>query len=191
MRKKLLFVVLFLFAFQIIEAQNVAINNDGSEPDPSAALDVKASDKGVLIPRVDFNNLPVTPPTGLLVYVTANGPDGNDAFYYYDGTQWQKLSGADGLVNFTESNFTYDSKTGVKLTPDNAESNVDFVIQPKGTGAIIAQQPDGTTAGGNLRGNLAVDLQLIRLDATQVASGIGAAILGGGNNTASGAVSTA
>ncbi|MCF8347321.1 MAG: DUF1566 domain-containing protein, partial [Bacteroidales bacterium] len=46
-------------------------------------------------------------------------------------------------------------------------------------------------AGGNLRGNLAVDLQLIRLDATQVASGIGAAILGGGNNTASGAVSTA
>jgi len=54
---------------------------------------VKASDKGVLFPRVDLNNLSLSPPTGLLVYVTANGPDGNDAFYYFDGTQWQKIEG--------------------------------------------------------------------------------------------------
>ena len=77
----------------VIHAQNISISNDGSQPHPSAALDVKATDKGVLVPRVDFNNLPVSPATGLLVYVTANGPDGNNAFYYFDGTQWEKLVG--------------------------------------------------------------------------------------------------
>jgi hypothetical protein len=181
----LLLATLLLLGIQSF-AQNVAINNDGSEPDPSAALDVKASDKGVLIPRVDFSNLPLSPATGLLVYVTANGPDGNDAFYYYNGTQWQKLSGAAGLENFTESNYTYDTKTGAKFLATNAANNVDFVISPKGAGAILAQQPDGTVAGGNRRGDYAVDFQMVRAGETQVASGTGAIILGGANNISSG-----
>jgi uncharacterized protein (TIGR02145 family) len=185
----LLFATILLLGIQSY-AQNVSINNDGSEPDPSAALDVKASDKGVLIPRVDFNNLPVSPATGLLVYVTANGPEGNDAFYYYDGTQWHKLSGAAGLENFTESNYTHDTKTGVKFLATNVATDVDFVISPKGTGAILAQQPDGTTAGGNNRGANSIDLQTIRVDAAQVASGDYSTIIGGRNNTASGNYST-
>ncbi|MDD2965579.1 MAG: DUF1566 domain-containing protein [Bacteroidales bacterium] len=185
MKQFFLLGVFVMLLFFVGQSQNVGINNDGSEPDPSAALDVKATDKGILIPRVDFTALPATPPAGLLVYVTANGPDGNNAFYYYNGTQWQKLSGADGLANFTESNFTYDSKTGVKLTPDNAAGTVDFVLQPKGSGAILAQQPDGTTTGGNKRGDRAVDLQMYRLNASQVASGISATISGGYWNTAS------
>jgi len=191
MKHKLLLIAAMLFLGIQSHAQNVAINADGSDPDPSAALDVKASDKGVLIPRVDFSNLPLSPATGLLVYVTANGPDGNDAFYYYNGTQWQKLSGAAGLENFTESNYTYDSKTGVKFLAANAAIDVDFVISPKGSGAIIAQQPDGTTAGGNKRGNGAVDLQMLRDDATQVAGGAYSTIVGGNKNKASGNISTA
>jgi len=186
MKHKLLLIAAILFLGIQSFAQNVAINNDGSEPDPSAALDVKASDKGVLIPRVDFNNLPLSPATGLLVYVTANGPDGNDAFYYYDGSQWQKLSGAAGLENFTESNYTYDTKTGVELTPDNASNNVDFVIQPKGDGAIIANQPDGAATGGNTRGIYAIDLQTFRSNASKVASGNYSTLIGGYENTASG-----
>jgi hypothetical protein len=99
MKQTLLLLATILLLGIQSHAQNVAINNDGSEPDPSAALDVKASDKGVLIPRVDFSNLPLSPPTGLLVFVTANGPDGNNAFYYYDGSQWQKLPASSGLVS--------------------------------------------------------------------------------------------
>ncbi|MBN1338661.1 MAG: DUF1566 domain-containing protein [Bacteroidales bacterium] len=191
MKHKLLLIAAILFFGIQSYAQNVAINNDGSDPDPSAALDVKASDKGVLIPRVDFSNLPVSPATGLLVYVTANGPKGNDAFYYYDGTQWTKLSSFAGLENFTESNYTYDTKTGVKFLATNAATDVDFVISPKGAGAILAQQPDGTTAGGNNRGQNSVDLQLGRGDATHVASGYFSTIPGGIYNTASGDYSTA
>ena len=96
-----------------------------------------------------------------------------------------------GMDNFTGSYYSYDSKAGVKLTPNNAAANVDFVIQPKGTGAILAQQPCENIACGNKRGNRAVDLQMSRDNVTQVASGEVAAILGGSNNTASGYASTA
>ncbi len=96
-----------------------------------------------------------------------------------------------GLTNFTESNYTYNSKTGVKFTTNNAATSVDFVISPKGAGAILVQQPDGTAAGGNNRGINAVDLQTTRSDNTQVASGEYATIVGGSDNKASGGVSTA
>jgi len=61
-------------------------------------------------------------------------------------------------------------------------SNVDFVINPKGTGAIIAQIPTGTSAGGGKRGEYAVDLQRIRNNSLQVASGNYSVIVGGENN---------
>jgi hypothetical protein len=190
MKRAALLFTLFFTGLLLANAQNVGINNDGSEPDPSAALDIKSTDKGILIPRVDFADMPLASPTGLLVYVTANGPEGDQAFYYYDGTQWQKLSGAAGLENFTESNYTYDTKTGVKFLATNVATDVDFVISPKGTGAILAQQPDGTAAGGNNRGIRAVDLQLIRSDATQVASGDYSVTIGV-DNTASSSTSVA
>ncbi len=89
-----------------------------------------------------------------------------------------------GLTNFTESNFTHNSKTGVKLQATNADTNVDFVISPKGTGAILAHQPDGLATGGNKRGAYAVDLQMHRNLATEVANG-DYSITIGDQNTAS------
>ena len=90
-----------------------------------------------------------------------------DDFLKYDGTKYVKFT-----PNFTESNYYFNSKYGVKLLARNdAQTNVDFVISPKGIGSILAQQPDGTTVGGNIRGQNAVDLQMFRGSATQVASG--------------------
>lgn len=91
---------------------------------------------------------------------------------------------AGGLTNFTESAYTYSSKYGVKLTPNSAQTNVDVVLNPKGSGGILAQQPDGTTTGGNNRGGGAVDLQIYRDNAAQVASGGGSFIGGGYYNKA-------
>lgn len=71
--------------------------------------------------------------------------------------------------------------------PGSADANVGIVLgQPKGTGAITAQLPDGATTGGVARGSNAVDWQLSRTGTTQVASGANAAISGGLRNTASG-----
>jgi trimeric autotransporter adhesin len=62
-----------LFTMQGI-AQNVAINEDGSTPHPSAILDIKSGNKGILIPRMSTAQRQsiIVPKTakGLLVYDT-------------------------------------------------------------------------------------------------------------------------
>jgi len=59
-----------------------------SNPDTSAILDIVSTNKGVLLPRVDFNNLPNPATKGMTVFVTANGPEENNAIYCYNGTEW-------------------------------------------------------------------------------------------------------
>ena len=71
-KKKSLFgFILLLLAIGVTNAQ-MGIGTD--EPDASALLDIKASDKGLLIPRMDLGNLtsntsPVNGPTGKFVGV--------------------------------------------------------------------------------------------------------------------------
>ncbi|MEO7483061.1 MAG: hypothetical protein ABIT81_04830 [Ferruginibacter sp.] len=99
--KKLLricFVMILYCAFlSHAKAQNgVAINNTGSIPDANAMLDVKSTNKGVLIPRIDYNNRPTTSvASGMLIFVTANGPLGNNVFYYYNGLSWLKVANSE------------------------------------------------------------------------------------------------
>ncbi len=75
-------------------AQNsvgVAINNDNSDPDNSAILDVKSTSQGILIPRMtesERDNIS-SPAIGLLVYQT----NGSAGFYYHDGNDWMSLTG--------------------------------------------------------------------------------------------------
>ena len=64
-----------------------------------------------------------------------------------------------------------------------------MVIAPNGTGALIADIPDGTATGGNARGTNAVDLQTSRNINTQVASNNLSTIIGGQANIASGPLS--
>jgi hypothetical protein len=64
-----------------------------------------------------------------------------------------------------------------------------MALVAKGTGATLAQVPDGASAGGNKRGTYATDLQKTRSTAAQVASGNYSTIAGGQRNTASGAYS--
>lgn len=63
--------------------------------------------------------------------------------------------------------------------------NVPFIAQPSGTGAFQLQQTDNTATGGNARGANAVDLQMVRNLATNVASGAHSFVVGR-INTASG-----
>jgi hypothetical protein len=95
--KKRLLAVLLASSFGLgLNAQNgVAINTDNSNPDNSAILDVKSTDKGMLIPRMtDAQKTAIaTPATGLLVFQT----DGTSGFYYYNGTAWELLSDGDGI----------------------------------------------------------------------------------------------
>jgi hypothetical protein len=56
MKKHLLFCILaaILMITGIQLSAQVGINTDGSQPDPSAMLDVKSSTLGILAPRMTF-----------------------------------------------------------------------------------------------------------------------------------------
>ena len=86
------------------------------------------------------------------------------------------------------NNVDYVSSfTGIGTT-----ANIDVALVPKGTGAILGNIPDGTATGGNKRGDYAVDLQLSRSSADQVATAQQSFIGGGtGNKISSGADASA
>ena len=71
------------------------------------------------------------------------------------------------------------------LTAVGAETNIDVLLGPKGSGAIVAHVPDSTATGGDKRGAGATDLQRSRAISSQVASGTEATIGGGKDNKAS------
>jgi hypothetical protein len=78
------------------------------------------------------------------------------------------------------------SVEGVNLAPVNG---VSVALIPRGAGGILAAYPDGTAAGGNVRGDFSVDLQMGRLVAASVASGSLSVIGGGYNNVATSTLS--
>ena len=100
-------------------------------------------------------------------------------------TSWANVS----LSEVTLSQNTASPNNTVNATrilANAVSANADLVLQPKGTGALLAQLPDGTATGGNKRGTQSVDLQLSRTLNTEVAQGNYCGIVGGQRNTASG-----
>lgn len=86
-----------------------------------------------------------------------------------------------GLSYFTEAQSTSSPNATVyvsSITASGGATNIDAVIMPKGTGAVLAAVPDGTATGGNKRGAYALDLQTSRDGATQVGSGDYSVVLG-------------
>lgn len=88
----LLVIPFMLIGTSTVVSQGVAINTSGNAPDNSSMLDVDASDKGLLIPRVALvspTNPITSPATSLLVYNTStSGTYSTPGFYYFDGTDW-------------------------------------------------------------------------------------------------------
>ena len=75
-----------------MQAQNIAINNDNSPPDPNAMLDIKAKNKGILIPRMDSTvRLNLKGPIGLLVFDSST-----KSFWYHNGKEWQNMVDGNG-----------------------------------------------------------------------------------------------
>jgi len=88
---KYLLLCLLLFAGSVLFAQNVAINEDGSDPDASAVLDVSSASKGMLVPRMTTSqrNAISSPATGLVVF-----DSDFEAFYFYSGSTWRTMEAA-------------------------------------------------------------------------------------------------
>ena len=97
MKNFAIFMIAFILMASSTRAQ-VGINTDQSEPDPSAMLDVKSTSKGVLLPRMTFQELNAisNPADGLMVLCT-NCTDplgsayGNPVIYIYFSGKWRSL----------------------------------------------------------------------------------------------------
>ena len=70
MKSLVTFLLFVLVGF--VSAQNIAINTDGSSPDPSALLELKSDNRGLLMPRMttDLRDAIVSPAEALLIYNT-------------------------------------------------------------------------------------------------------------------------
>ena len=90
-------IIIFCLGRMGASAQNVAINTTGNAADGSALLDVDASNKGFLMPRValtgtsDVATISGTEATGLLVFNTASVSDVTPGIYYWSGSVWVRL----------------------------------------------------------------------------------------------------
>jgi hypothetical protein len=95
------------------------------------------------------------------------------------------------VLHTTSSAVNYGAVTGAStsfgpvLSAQGSDTNIPLVLQPKGTGALQAQQTDSTATGGNARGANAVDWQMSRTAASQAATAQFSVIAGGYANTAS------
>jgi len=128
--------------------------------------------------------------SGTTLTATATGTIGggtgstDNSILRSDGTGGSTLQDSALVID----DATTTTQNNVAIRNNHSETNSSIVLQPKGTGAfIVGPKPDGTATGGNARGSNAIDLQITRASASQVASGARTFIGGGENNTASGA----
>ncbi|MFT4533438.1 MAG: hypothetical protein ACJA1A_001116 [Saprospiraceae bacterium] len=113
MRKTTIYFMFFLiFMGDFAIAQGVGIGT--SDPDPSAALDIVQTDKGVLLPRLTTiqRTTMANPVQSLLVFdINTN------SFWWRDGAKWVELASSNGLNDS-------DLDTGVDVEQSEDEDEV-------------------------------------------------------------------
>ncbi len=108
--------ILLVFLTSFFSNAQVGISTDGSNPDASAMLDVKSTEKGILIPRMTYSEIAdiENPVFGLMVFNTDDG-----RFYFYDdGTSnWKELAiGTNVVTPFVCGNTFVDTRDGTTYT---------------------------------------------------------------------------
>ena len=131
MKKNFLFLILLLCSTLTFYGQ-VSVNTDNSDPDPAAMLDVKSTDKGVLIPRVALvsttDPISAGKPDGLLVWntsTTGNYPE--PGFYYWDGSDWVQIASGSGTAASYEI-VDSDSDTRISVEYATDEDTIRFFV---------------------------------------------------------------
>jgi len=123
MTMKFFYALLCCLLFSMQMKAQVGFNN--TTPNPSSVLDLTATDKGFLIPRMTTTQrlAIVSPAESLLVYDATES-----RFYYYSNSQWNTLDAwtrTSGAVN-------YNGQVGVNAGAPNASATLDVSSTTKG-----------------------------------------------------------
>lgn len=150
MRLQILLLSVFLLLSAFVFSQ-VGINADGSSADASAMLQVKSTDKGLLIPSMTAAQKGgiASPATGLLIFQT----DGPSGFYYNSGTpaapNWILLTTANASWQ-TTGNSNTNAATHFLGTTDvqdlSIKSNNIERLRVRANGQVLI---NGTTVKSN------------------------------------------
>jgi hypothetical protein len=166
-KRNVVTILLTFLGLHTYSQNNVGVGT--STPDPTAILELKSTDKGVLVPRTDTNtvniaSLPGVPATGLLIYQNSN-----NTFYYFDGLIWRPMgSSTQGPTGPTGPAGTQglSGPTGPQGTPGvtgpQGPSGADGTTGPQGLPGPTGPQgipgvtgpsgADGTTGPQGLQG---------------------------------------
>jgi len=166
--KKLLALLIILSATKSITAQSIGIGT--TTPNASAALEIKSSTKGLLIPVMNTaaRNAIAAPANGLLVYDSTA-----KAFYYYKNTGWKSFAAINALTD-ADGNTTVEVERTVnddivRITTGGSDHTA-FTKNATGANPVISYPLIasnnflvGTNSGWNLKsgycGNAFVGIQ--------------------------------
>ena len=132
--KQLLYLVTFFFFVNAasVSAQ-MSVSNPPTPPDPSAMMDIKSANKGLLIPRVANTSVIANPAQTLMVWSIFD-----NAYMYYQGNTWRKILDATTFnTQISLLNTRIDSAriAAVKISNDN-DLLQDAAINTLNTGLV-------------------------------------------------------
>jgi hypothetical protein len=145
MKNILLILIIFGISNLIVVGQ-VAINEDDSDPDATAVLDIKSTTKGVLFPNLSQSQRDTlhSPAAGLIIFNRTVG-----YFNYFNGSKWCRIDRSVALDPATNpTGSENDNGIGIGISdPDNSailhvNSNSKGVLLPR-LASDIAGAPEG------------------------------------------------
>jgi len=107
-------------------------------PNASAKLEVAATDKGFLLPRMTATQRAAiaSPATGLLVYNTGSNPNLVAGYYYWNGSSWATIATATG--SGVSSSYVRGSRTTAQTTGLSTNGLVVFTQVDQSAGQDIS-----------------------------------------------------
>ncbi len=146
-----IFYIIALFIASINVNLQAQVGIGTNTPNASAILDLTATDKGLLVPRMTLaqkNAIP-TPATGLIVFQT----DGTSGTYQYNGSTW-------GIILSGTDAWRITGNTGTSATSNfiGTTDAVDFITKTNGTERIRVSST-GNIGIGNASPGSALDVK--------------------------------
>lgn len=99
-----IFLITYFFSLKTNAQQNIGIGT--SNPHSSAVLDVRSTNKGLLLPRVSLINdsdvVTISSPLkSLIIYNTNTLLADGEGYYFWNGNKWNKLATRNNIDNLT------------------------------------------------------------------------------------------
>lgn len=127
---------------------NAQVSIGSPLPDDSAQLDVTATDRGVLVPRVAIQSTTDTatinggaPAVSLLIYATDTVGDVYPGFYYWYNGAWMRVVNADDVTLLETVTTLVDNADGT-MTYTDEDDVVNVITTSAGSGYVLIT--DGT-----------------------------------------------